>query len=135
MNVCFTPIILLCACHYTFFPLQTNTFQCVLFTNGAQSHVLFLYADGLIQWTAARSTDLNALAGVNAGDGVNYAIVPESLNISIINVSSTTNVGVGGMWLFRIDTGTFGAEEERGSLGGNHTCIGIIREMRNGLGR
>ena len=101
-----------------FFPLQTNTFQCVLFTNGAQSHVLFLYADGLIQWTAARSIDLNALAGVNAGDGVNYAIVPESLNISIINVSSTTNVGVGGMWLFRIDTGTFGTEEEREEVWG-----------------
>ena len=101
-----------------FFPPQTNTFQCVLFTNGAQSHVLFLYADGLIQWTVAQSRGLNALAGVNAGDGVNYAIVPESLNISIINVSSTTNVGVGGKWLFRIDTGTFGTEEEREEVWG-----------------
>ena len=121
-----------------FFPPQTNTFQCVLFTNGAQSHVLFLYADGLIQWTVAKHSqkqDMNALAGVNAGDGVNYAIVPESLNTQIINVSSTTNVRVGGIWLFRIDTGTFGTEEERGSLGGNHTCIGIIRERRNGFAR
>ena len=30
---------------------QTNTFQCVLTSDGTHSFVLFLYADDLIQWT------------------------------------------------------------------------------------
>ena len=60
---------------------KTNTFQCALFTNGAQSYVLFLYADGLIQWTVANSGSIDALAGINAGDGVNFATVPESLKL------------------------------------------------------
>ena len=72
--------------------LQTNTFQCVLATDGSQT--IFLYVDGLNQWTASDSSgEIIGLggtpvqAGFNAGDGVNYATIPGSRTPDIINVS------------------------------------------------
>ena len=79
-------------------------------TNGESSFVIFLYADGGIQWTSSDDSDgINglggnaALVGYNAGDGVRYATVPESMTPEIINISSTSNVGVPGVWIFRVD--------------------------------
>ena len=58
---------------------QTNTFQCILATNGTQSYVLFFYADGEMQWTTGDASGgtaglggTPAQVGFNAGNGVNY---------------------------------------------------------------
>ena len=75
-----------------------------------QSFAIFLYADGEIQWTtgeASGGTDglggTPAQVGFNAGDGVNYAAVPASRTADIINIASTSNVGVPGVWIFQIN--------------------------------
>ncbi|XP_065911625.1 protein mesh-like isoform X3 [Dysidea avara] len=89
---------------------KTNTFQAVLATNGLQSFVIFLYADGEIQWTTGdASSGLNGLGGIpaqvgfNAGDGLRYAAIPQSRTNAIINITRTSNIGVPGVWVFRID--------------------------------
>ena len=60
---------------------------------------MFLYADGEIQWQNG------ALAGINAGDGVNSVTIPGSLTPSIINIAQTSNVGIPGVWMFQVDRG------------------------------
>ena len=45
---------------------------------------MFMYADGDIQWTSVDGTRTEALAGINAGDGVNSVTIPGSLTASII---------------------------------------------------
>lgn len=89
---------------------QTNTFQCVMATNGATSFVIFLYADGGIQWTTGDATDgvdglggIPAQVGFNAGDGIRYASVPGSQTSEIINIATTSNVAVPGVWIFQVD--------------------------------
>ena len=99
---------LLCLLMFT----QMNTFQCVLATNEFESFVLFLYADGGIQWTTAFSSGgtggfggNEAVAGISAGDGVNFVTIPGSFTPSIINIDNTSNVGVPGVWIFKVGTG------------------------------
>ena len=77
--------------------MQTNTFQCILATDNIRSYIIFLYADGLIQWPS----DGAAQVGLNAGDNVIYTDVPGTLTPSIINITQTSNVGVGGKWAFQ----------------------------------
>ena len=85
----------------TFVPfLQKNTFQCVLAVSCNQTYVIYLYADGLIQWSDIGD---RALAGYNAGDGVTSYTIPGSQTSEIINIASTTNVGHPGVWVFRVD--------------------------------
>ena len=79
-------------------------------TNGVSAYVIFLYADGEIQWTTGDlSGGSNGLGGTpahvgfNAGDGVRFATVPGSQTHEIINIASTSNVGVPGEWVFRVD--------------------------------
>ena len=67
--------------------------------SGDETYTIYLYADGLIQWSHHRE----ALAGYNAGDGIAYYMIPESLSQDIINIPSTTNVMQPGMWVFRVD--------------------------------
>ena len=83
--------------------LQTNTFQCVLASDGQRSYALFLYADGLIEWTTGSSSVAHAQVGFNAGDGVRSARVASSGTPAIINISSTSNVNIDGMWIFEVD--------------------------------
>ena len=71
---------------------------------------MFLYADGRIQWTTGDLSGgvdgLNgteALAGINAGDGVNFVTIPGSLTSRILTVSQTSNVGIPGIWMFKVD--------------------------------
>ena len=61
-----------------------------------------------MQWTTGDDSGgssglygTEALAGINAGDGVNFTVIPESLTPSIINITRTSNVGIPGMWMFR----------------------------------
>ena len=77
-----------------------------------ESFVIFLYPDKRIQWTtgdASGGTDglggTEALAGINAGDGINYITIPGSLTPSIINITQTSNVGIPGIWMFKVNEG------------------------------
>ena len=78
---------------------QVNTFQCVLATGGTKSFVIFLYDS--IEWGTA-----GALGGVNAGDRMNRFLIPVSLTFDILTINSTSNVGIPGVWMFQVDTGT-----------------------------
>ena len=74
-----------------------NTFQAVLATDGNQTFVMFLYED--IQWGSAQTT-----IGFNAGDRSQSITLPESLTTeSILNLENTSNVGVPGVYIFRVD--------------------------------
>ena len=42
-------------------------------------------------------------AGFNAGDGVNFEMIPDSATEDIVNISRTSNIGKPGVWLFRVD--------------------------------
>ena len=81
----------------------------MLATDGTETHAIFLYADGMIQWTTGDNDGgVNGLGGTaaqvgfNRGDGVNFAAIPASRRADLINLPSTTNVGVPGVWIFRI---------------------------------
>ena len=90
--------------------VQTNTFQCVLATDGHTSFVIFLYADGEIQWTTGDASGGSgglggtpAQIGFNAGDGIKSASLLESQTGAIINVTMTSNVDIPGMYIFQVD--------------------------------
>ena len=92
--------------------IQTNTFQCILATSGVESFVIFLYADGRIQWTTGDSSGgsrglggTEALAGINAGDSINSVTIPGSRTPSIIGITQTSNVGIPGVWMFKVGSG------------------------------
>ena len=79
----------------------------MLATDGVRSFIIFLYADGLIQWTTSEvSGGVNGLggnaatAGYDAGDIVNFLNIPGSGTSEIINITRTSNVGNPGMWIF-----------------------------------
>ena len=100
------------AVFFTFHPSPTQiaTFQCVLMTDGTSSFVKFLYADGEMQWTkedASGSTNgfggTPAQVGFNAGDGKRFFSVPGSLTNRIMNIDSTTNVNIPGVWTFQVN--------------------------------
>ena len=88
---------------------QNNTFQCVLAISGNETYAIYLYADGLIQWTTSDVSGVNglggdpALAGYNAGDGIISYTIPGSQTDDIIEIASTSNVNVSGVWVFRLD--------------------------------
>ena len=82
----------------------------MLISDGTYSFVSFLYADGLIQWTTGdASGGVNGLGGTpaqggfNAGDGERFFSIPGSQSAAILNVFNTTNIGVPGVWTFRVD--------------------------------
>ena len=79
----------------------------MLATNGVQSYIIFLYADGLIQWTTGDlSGGTNGLggnaatAGYDAGDGENFFNILGSGTSEIIGITRTSNVDNLGMWIF-----------------------------------
>ena len=95
-----------------FYNFQNNTFQCVLVSSVQESFVIFLYPDKRIEWTTGDHINsggrdglggFEAIAGINAGDGVNSITIPGSP--SIINITKTSNVGIPGIWMFKVDGG------------------------------
>ncbi|NWR80797.1 SNED1 protein, partial [Centropus unirufus] len=98
---------------FSFFPslLQVNTFQIVLITDGKLSFTIFNYES--ITWTTGMHASsggdfaglggIAAQAGFNAGDGKRYFNIPGSRTDDIADVEMTTNVGIPGRWVFRID--------------------------------
>ncbi|GFO48993.1 sushi, nidogen and egf-like domain-containing protein 1 [Plakobranchus ocellatus] len=92
---------------------KKNTFQAVLIldTRGQRSFTIFNYAR--IDWTTGsnnngnESTGLGGLpaqAGFNAGDQKNYYEVEGAMKAAIINLTHTSNVGIPGKWIFRVDS-------------------------------
>ena len=74
-----------------------NTFQAILATNGNQTFVMFLYED--IQWA-----NFVTSIGFNAGDREESITLPESLTTEgVLNLENTTNVGIPGVYIFRVD--------------------------------
>ena len=87
-----------------------NTFQCILATSELESFVIFLYAD--LQWTTGDKSFGNdglggteALAGYNAGDLINSYTIAGSQTSRIINLTTTSNVGIPGRWVFKVGQG------------------------------
>ena len=93
---------LILLCNY----MQTNTFQCILITDGTHSFVIFLYADDLIQWSRGSISTVDAQAGFNAGDGIRHFTVEGSQTPAIVNIETTSNVGVPGKYVFCVDNMT-----------------------------
>ena len=77
-----------------FFKIQTNSFQVVLVSDGQLSFVFFSYGD--IQWGG------NAFIGFNLGERRNFS-VPGSQTASIVDVETRSNVGVPGLFVYRVD--------------------------------
>ena len=61
---------------------------------------MFLYAD--VQWPTYA---YGALAGINAGDSFNFATVFGSRTSNIANIEETSNIGIPGIWIFKIGEG------------------------------
>lgn len=58
----------------------------------------------MIEWTLGSMSDgIHAQVGFHAGDGVRFAVVPESLTSAIGNIDEKSNVGVPGQWIFQVD--------------------------------
>ena len=66
----------------------------VLATDGIKSFVLFIYGD--VTWGKAG-------IGFNAGDGVRSYTLPGSLDKSTQEVEESSNVGVEGVYMYRVD--------------------------------
>lgn len=82
----------------------------MLVSDGSLSFAIFLYADGGIQWTTGDNSGgaggrggIPAVAGINAGDGIESATLPGSKTHDIINVAMTSNVKIPGLWVFQVN--------------------------------
>ena len=79
-----------------------NTFQAVLSTDGNRTFVMFLYHD--IQWSSDILWSSGTIIGFNAGDGLNYFTLPQSVTVDgVLNLDNTSNVGIPGMYIYRVD--------------------------------
>ena len=92
---------------------QTNTFQCILITDGTNSFVIFLYADDRIQWSVGDVSRVDAQAGFNAGDGEFHFTISGSRTPAIVDIETTSNIGVPGKYLFRVDNETISTPPPR----------------------
>ena len=82
-------------------------------SDGLVSYAIFLYADGLIQWTTGDdSGGINGLGGtpahigINAGDDQNYISHEYSNTSEVINITKSRvpeNVIGDGMLIYRVD--------------------------------
>ncbi|XP_069738891.1 sushi, nidogen and EGF-like domain-containing protein 1 [Phaenicophaeus curvirostris] len=89
---------------------KVNTFQATLATDGATSYVILTYGD--LSWTTGIANHgdphsglggLPAQAGFNSGDDVHFFNLPGSRTPEVLDVARTSNVGVPGRWIFRVD--------------------------------
>lgn len=65
-------------------------------------------------------------AGFNAGDGVRYFNIPGSRTRQVLELPNSSNVGIPGRWMFRIDNAKIeaaGCVSKGGSLSLVFTCI------------
>jgi sushi domain-containing protein 2 len=78
-----------------------NTFQAIIATNGIYSFTIYNYAE--LQWPVVNVSSHRAQAGFNAGDGATFYIINGSFTQDVVNVTSRSNVGIDGKWIFRVD--------------------------------
>ena len=81
---------------YLCFPLQANTFQVVIAADQEMTFVFFIYGD--IQWGD------NAFIGFIAGGFTTIFRVPGSVGSQSLNIDEGSNVGVTGLYIYRVDT-------------------------------
>ena len=77
------------------FLLQANTFQVVIAADQQMTVVFFIYGD--IQWGS------RANIGFDAGDGTRYFMVPGALTNQTLNIDEGSNVGVTGVYIYRVE--------------------------------
>ena len=75
--------------------MQANTFQAVIAADQQMTFVFFIYGD--IQWGSG------ANIGFDAGDGTSYFMVPGVLTNQVLNIDEGSNVGVRGVYIYRVD--------------------------------
>ena len=68
-------------------------------TDGNRTYVYFLYRD--LPWG-----DSSTVIGFNAGDGVRSFTLPLSQTNSVRDIVHTSNIGVPGVYIFRVDQET-----------------------------
>ena len=107
-----------------------------MITNGINAFVAFLYADNLIQWTTGDASGgtggiggTPAQVGFNAGDGVRYFSIPGSQTAAIVNIDTTSNVGVPGLWMFRVDQNDPSAPPGICCAPNNYTCSTVSSDI------
>ena len=68
-----------------------------------------MYADGRIQWTTGDNSGgrngiygIEALVGINAGNGIDHYVVSGSRSSSISNIARSTNVDILGTFIFKV---------------------------------
>ncbi|XP_077205134.1 sushi, nidogen and EGF-like domain-containing protein 1 isoform X3 [Paroedura picta] len=113
-----------------------NTFQIVLVTDGMLSFTIFNYES--VTWTTGMHASsggnsaglggIAAQAGFNAGDGKRYFNIPGSRTDDIVDVEMTTNVGIPGRWVFRIDD----AQVQVGGCNNTTSVCLTLRPCQNG---
>ncbi|XP_069583832.1 sushi, nidogen and EGF-like domain-containing protein 1 isoform X7 [Ranitomeya imitator] len=113
-----------------------NSFQIVLITDGLRAFTIFNYET--IQWTTGRHASsggdslgrggIAAQAGFNAGDGWRYFNIPGSRTDDIAGIANTTNVGIPGRWVFRIDNN----HVQVGGCSNATSVCWTLRPCRNG---
>ena len=110
---------------YVYF-FQTNTFQLFLATDGTNSFAFFLYLDDGIQWTTGNNGGginglggMEAQVGYDAGNDINYYTVPGSMTPNVVDIETTSNVGIPGLYLFDVATTYLGKSRH------NRKCICI----------
>nr|XP_006816784.1 PREDICTED: sushi domain-containing protein 2-like [Saccoglossus kowalevskii] len=83
---------------------EENTFQVVMTTDGRFSFISFIYER--LEWAGNDATEslLAAQAGFNAGDYVNFYLLPNNQHYTIVNLASSSNVDSDGVWMYRVDT-------------------------------
>nr|XP_054773489.1 sushi domain-containing protein 2-like [Lytechinus pictus] len=95
-----------------------NSFQAVLVTDGRYSFAIFNYGD--INWTTGTASSgdpstglggIPAQVGFNAGDGVTFYSVPASRTADVVDIETTSNIGVPGRWVFRTDNSNIQGQE------------------------
>lgn len=74
--------------------IQENTFQVVLATDGEVSFVFFIYGD--IEWGFSN-------IGFRNSDGSRNFMVPGALTSRTVDIELTSNVGVPGLYIYRVD--------------------------------
>ena len=82
--------------HKLYYTFQANTFQAVIVADQQMTFVFFIYGD--IQW----AHDLTSI-GFNAGDGTRFFVVPGALRRQALNIDEGSNVGVTGLYIYRVD--------------------------------
>ena len=82
--------------------MQANTFQVVIAADQQMTFVFFIYGD--IQWSDGANIDIgDANIGFDAGDGSRFFMVPGALTSQVLNNDEGSNVGVTGVYIYRVD--------------------------------